>query len=189
MKNKMLFILAVSLAAATSGFGQSKTVTNADLSKYKEKRLQAEREYRENYAKWGMPSPEELEQEREKSKVEREELSAKLRADRLEKERLEARRAEMEAEARARNASTVVVIPQADGSYIYSYGPYGYGGWGRGNGRYFNNYGYSQRGYFAGGQFWAQPQRPRYPAFSAPKRGYYGGRRGIPGRPGFVRPR
>ena len=51
-------------------------------------------------------------------------------------------------------------FPQADGSYIYSYGPYGYGGLGRRNGRYFNSYGYS-RGYFGGGQFWAQPQRPQ----------------------------
>lgn len=188
MKNRMLVILALSLAAAGSGVAQTKTVTNADLSKYREKRLQAEQEYRENYAKWGMPSPEELEMEREKSRADRENLSAKLRADRLEKERLEARRAEMDADARARNASTVVVIPQADGSYIYSYGPYGYGGLGRRNGRYFNSYGYS-RGYFGGGQFWAQPQRPRYPAFDPGRRGYYGNRRGTPGRPGFTRPR
>ena len=188
MRNKMLFILAIGLVAAGSSVGQTKTVTNSDLSKFKEKRLQAEREYRENYAKWGMPSPEELEKDRERSRVEREELAAKLRADRLEIERLEARRAELDAEARSRNSSTLVVVPQADGSYIYSYGPYGYGGWGRRNSRVFDNYGYS-RGYFAGGQFWAQPQRPRYPAFSAPKRGYYGRPRGIPGRPGFIRPR
>ena len=66
MKRKVLFILCsifitVSFASAQSA---KRTVTNTDLEKFKQKRLNAERDLRENYEKLGFPSPEELEKQR-----------------------------------------------------------------------------------------------------------------------------
>lgn len=95
MKEKMLLLLCLSILAAVPAFAQTKTVSNADLEKFRQKRLQAEKEYRENYAKLGFQSPEELERQIEKSRVEREELSSRLTAERLQKEQAEAARAEI----------------------------------------------------------------------------------------------
>ena len=64
MKNKTAVFLSFILAFSFSAFAQTKTVTNADLEKFRQKRLQAEREYRENYERLGFPSPEELESKR-----------------------------------------------------------------------------------------------------------------------------
>ncbi|MBK9768953.1 MAG: hypothetical protein IPP63_19145 [Chloracidobacterium sp.] len=68
---------------------QNKTVTNADLEKYWQARLAADREYRENYERLGMPSPTELDRRREQSRIETERLSEKLRSAELERERLD----------------------------------------------------------------------------------------------------
>lgn len=65
MKERILLILSLILAAPALIFAQTearKTVTNADLEKFRQKRLQAEADYRANYKKLGMPSPEELEE-------------------------------------------------------------------------------------------------------------------------------
>lgn len=160
-------------------FGQTKSVTNAQLEKFRQERLKAEKEYRENYERLGMPSPEELERRREQSQKEMEELSAKLRAERLERERIEA-----EQEAARINylnsQSGVVVepsyVPFASSTYVpfesysYSYGyPYYYPRY-RFPYRKFRPRG--QTGYFAGGQFWPTPapdNRPR-PMFRRPTR-------------------
>ena len=48
------------LAIPELGISQTRTITNADLEKYKQKRLAAEKELRENYRELGFPSPEEL---------------------------------------------------------------------------------------------------------------------------------
>lgn len=67
MKERILLVLSLILVAAGFVFAQTparKTVTNADLEKFRQKRLKAEADYRANYKKLGMPSPEEL-QERE----------------------------------------------------------------------------------------------------------------------------
>lgn len=72
--------------------GQTKSVTNADLEAFRQKRLQAEREYRENYSRLGMPSPEELEKRRVEDIKKLEELSEKLRSERLEREARDAER-------------------------------------------------------------------------------------------------
>ena len=90
----MLVLLFSSLLAVFPVFTQTKIVTNADLEKFRQKRLQAEKEYRENYARLGFPSPEELDRQIEKSRVEREELAARLTAERLQREQQEAERAE-----------------------------------------------------------------------------------------------
>jgi hypothetical protein len=157
MWQKPIFVFCLIALSCSFGFSQKRTVTNADLEAYKQKRLQAEQDYRENYARLGFPSPEELDRRREESLKRSEELSAKLRSERLERERLEAARRAM--------TQSSVVYP--------SYYPYGYdntiysGAW-------FNPYSFGRRhffpggrfpgsrfpvqaGYFAGGQFWPPP--------------------------------
>ena len=78
---KHLFILALIFAAANLTIAQTKTVTNGDLEKFRQKRLKAEKDYRENYEKLGFPSPEELERQSEQSKRELAELSRRIEAE------------------------------------------------------------------------------------------------------------
>lgn len=93
---KHLFLLGFILVTSLSVFGQSKTVSNTDLERFKQKRLAAEREYRENYEKLGFPSPEELKRRNEQSFQEMEKLSDKLRVERLARENAEAIREQNE---------------------------------------------------------------------------------------------
>jgi len=134
------------LAAA----GQSRSVTNADLERFRQARLKAEADYRENYAKWGFPSPEELDRRREESRVETEKLAEQLRAERLERERLAMEREANEAAARSLylNQSNGVDYPYESPFFFSS------GGGGRFGRRSLRN---TQTGYFAGGQFWPTP--------------------------------
>ena len=103
MRKRLMFILCLSFIATVSAVAQNRTVTNSDLEKFRQKRLEAERDYRENYARLGFPSPEELEKQIEQSRRERTELSARLRAESLERERLNLERQQIEAEARRNN--------------------------------------------------------------------------------------
>lgn len=64
MKKQIVVFLGLIFAFSSVAFAQMKTVTNADLEKFRQKRLEAEREYAENYKKLGFPSPEKLEQKR-----------------------------------------------------------------------------------------------------------------------------
>jgi hypothetical protein len=89
MKKRLLFILCSIFVAANLASAQTKTLTNSDLEKYRQKRLQAEREYRENYERLGFPSPEELDRQRDQDRKEMSELSDRLRNEKLERERLE----------------------------------------------------------------------------------------------------
>ncbi|MBC7798227.1 MAG: hypothetical protein H7Z37_15250, partial [Pyrinomonadaceae bacterium] len=100
MKKRLWFILIFSFIAAASASAQNRTVTNEDLEKFRQKRLSAERDLRENYERLGFPSPEELEKQIEQSRVERTELSARLRAENLERERITLERQIAEYEAR-----------------------------------------------------------------------------------------
>ncbi|MBC7898721.1 MAG: hypothetical protein H7070_01590 [Saprospiraceae bacterium] len=99
MKEKILFFACLSFLTALCVSAQTKTVTNSDLTKFRNQRLAAERDLRENYVKLGFPSPEELERQREKDAVERETLSARLTAERYERERLAAEQERLEYEA------------------------------------------------------------------------------------------
>src|SRR5687768_11978760 len=92
MKQRSLLVFCIILAVAGFAAGQSKSLTNADLEKYRQERLKAEQEYRETYARLGRPSPEELDRQRDKSLKETLELSESLRAARIESERIEAER-------------------------------------------------------------------------------------------------
>lgn len=84
MKSKFLLILSLILVAASVVSAQKakKTITNFDLEKYRIQREKAEADYRENYAKRGMPSPEELQQREVENARQREELSRRLAAER-----------------------------------------------------------------------------------------------------------
>ncbi len=103
MKKQILFLLSLVFIFTNLVAGQNRTVTNADLEKHRQKRLEAQREYRENYEQLGFPSPEMLEREIEQSRVERSELAARLRAENLEREQLNLERRSTEIEAQNRN--------------------------------------------------------------------------------------
>lgn len=143
MKYKIVFLISIVLLAVISASAQTRSVTNADLEKFRQERLKGEAEYRENYARLGLPSPEELDRRREASRVANEELSQKLRAERLEAERIEAER-----RAWQQQPTYIVIDPGAqyyDEPYFSSYY--------RGRGRLPRQLP-QQNGYFAGGQFW-----------------------------------
>ena len=155
MRFKITSLICFILATAVSLAAQSKIVTNADLEKYDRERLKNERDYRENYAKLGLPSPEDLERRREQSRIETEQLSAKLRTARLEIERIEAQREVNEQVTRVyQSQSQFASQPQFYGEPFYFWS----------NGRRYGrsvvrqSY-YQQPGYFAGGQFWPTGSR------------------------------
>jgi hypothetical protein len=122
MNKRLLFILVFSFIAAVSVSAQTRTVTNDNLEKYRQKRVAAERDLRENYERLGFPSPEELEKQIEQSRVERSELAARLRAENLERQRLdlERQRAENEARIRSYHVQNHNYSGHAD-DYFYNY--------------------------------------------------------------------
>ncbi len=162
MRKKLLFCFCITLLTVTVASAQSsRPITNLDLQKYRDSRIAAEKELRENYETLGFPSPEELERRREKSRVETEELAAKLRTDRIEQERLDAQRERMSRSVTVYNRD---VVRQND-LYLsngYYYSPY--------VNRYPRPRTQGQPGYFAGGQFWptGQAAKPR-PLFIRPR--------------------
>ena len=81
MKKRLLFILCLFFVWENSAAAQTKSVTNKDLEKFRQKRVQTEREYRENYGKLGFPSPEELEKQNAESRRQLSELSQQIEAE------------------------------------------------------------------------------------------------------------
>lgn len=125
MKRGLLFfVVLIATGIGGSAFAQTRTVTNADLEKFRQERLKAEKDYRENYARLGMPSPEELRRRAEQSSKETSELAARLRADELERERLNAERARQ-----AGQFGNVVILNtptrQYSSPYFYAYPGFG----------------------------------------------------------------
>jgi hypothetical protein len=98
-----------------------RTVTNADLAKFRDRRVAAEQEYRDNYERLGMPSPEELIAIRDRDMADRLELAQQLRQARIEKERLalDRERLDLESERLALERET------QDNDYVLAAG---YGG-------------------------------------------------------------
>jgi len=107
MRQRGLFFLCVLIGTAGLAAAQGKTVTNADLEKFKTKRLQADQELKQYYAKLGLSEEDVAKQEAANAK-EREELSARLRASRLEQERLDAAARQQEFEAAGTTFNVVV---------------------------------------------------------------------------------
>ena len=87
MKMRIAFLLCFSLAAVVLTAAQRPTVTNADLAKYEQARVKAEKDLRENYVKLGFPSPEERARRDAADATERAELVARLRHERMTRER------------------------------------------------------------------------------------------------------
>jgi hypothetical protein len=149
MKQRTLFAFCVILGCSGFVTAQSRTVTNADLEKYRQERLKNERDYLENYKSLGLPAPEELERRREQSRLESIELSARLRTERLERERIDAERTASE----WRSVSDSHYPAPPDDRYAPSFytPPYFY------SAGYFPRRGfrrpYVQPGYYAGGTF------------------------------------
>lgn len=156
-KRLFLFVL-ICLAATVCVSAQTRTVTNVDLEKYRQQRLQADREYRENYARLGLPSPDEIDRRLEERRNEMEKLSDKLRVERLAQERLDAS-LEQQRSQLVYGSTPNYYTPEYDGGFLSS----GYGIRNRGfrRVRQFRQ----PSGYFAGGQFWESPPPAIYPAF------------------------
>ena len=126
-------LIAVLLASVSAVFGQSRTVDNFTLDKYKQQRLAAEKDLRENYAKLGFPSPDELQRQREKDEDDKVELLYKLREERLERERIALERERIAAETATSQVPPSVII---DGGSYYPYQPYAAGGYSYGGRRH-----------------------------------------------------
>ena len=120
-KAALMFGVVISMAVA--GFGQ-RTVTNATLEKFQQKRLAAERDYRENYARMGFPSPDELERQHQADMTARLQLAEQLRQARLAEERLELERESLDA-ARLDEDTEVAEYPTYYGGFVTGIGGFG----------------------------------------------------------------
>ncbi|HLM61785.1 MAG TPA: hypothetical protein VK308_13345 [Pyrinomonadaceae bacterium] len=134
MRKRLLFVLVFSFIAAVSLSAQTRTVTNENLEKYRQKRVAAERDLRENYERLGFPSPEELQRQIEQTRAERAELAERLRAENIERERLNIERQRAVNEARSLDyqrqteSHSTGSYPAGERNTIFSYGyaPYGF---------------------------------------------------------------
>jgi hypothetical protein len=154
MRTLYVFCLIIGVAFTVAAQTRARNVTNADLERYRSARVNAERDLRENYARLGFASPEEMERRREKNRQETLELAQRLRSERLEEERLNAHQ---------NTVTRVAYVPAQVSVGGGFYGtPFLTTTWGmpwwdarhhRRHGRLFR-VPFQQSGYFAGGQFW-----------------------------------
>ena len=136
-----LFGLVLSLALVSAA--QVRTITNSTLQKFQEQRIAAQQEYRDNYARLGFPSPEELDRQRDEDMASRIELADQLRHARLEKERLELERRSLDIQAFTAEAQAAESYYNREYGREYAgYPVAGYGGYG--------GYGYGYGGYYGG---------------------------------------
>ena len=158
MKKQIAVLLSLIFSLSLVSMAQTKTVTNADLEKFRQERLKAERDYRENYERLGFPSPEELEQQREEDRVRREELAAQLKAERLQREAIQAQNEQNQAIYRQNQYLQNIANQNYSTGGVY-YGGYGYYPYGntKYRGGYFNTrrYGgiYNDRNVFPNGRY------------------------------------
>jgi hypothetical protein len=111
MKNLILLIICV-LFAGNSVFAQRKNITNASLEKYKQNRLKREADYRANYKKLGLPSPEELAQREVEEQKKVDEYTAKAR--------LRKQQNQSNFQARANTLRTELAATDAEMNYLRS---------------------------------------------------------------------
>lgn len=122
MKKQILLILSLILFLTTFSFAQTtRTVTNSDLEKFRQKREQADAEYRATYKQRGLPSPEELEQREVVRQKELAEYAARAR---------EIQRQEDEIQSRQPQRVVIQTPYYSNGqaSYYYTQEPFYYGG-------------------------------------------------------------
>ena len=134
MKKKTVLFLSFILSFSVLAFAQKKTVTNADLEKFRQQRLEAEKNYRENYERLGFPSPEALERKRVTDEQNLIEFSQQLETQRLQREAIQA---DLENQSRFLQNQYQPLPDYTNynsGAYIYGggYFPFNYG---------YNNYG------------------------------------------------
>lgn len=148
---KITAVLIVVFSAVFVAEGQRapRTVTNAELAKFRDRRVAAEQEYRDNYQRLGMPSPEDLDAMRDRDMADRLELAQQLRQARLDRERLELDRERLQHDADRLAFETRIANQQAAYPEFGGYG--GYGG-------FYGGYGYP--GYYGGGSFSGYFGRP-----------------------------
>lgn len=146
MKKRLLFILCSIFI--TVGFVSAqtakRTVTNADLEKFRQKRLAAEKSYRDNYERLGFPSPEELEARNEQDRKELSELSARIEKENFQLEQFR----RMEANQREQETLRIIQYNQGAGYGNGYYSPFysgGFVGYGFSNGYYNNDFGRNGR--------------------------------------------
>jgi len=125
MKFYTVFAVGLVLSAVSAVSAQSKTITNIDLEKYKTARLQAEKDLRENYEKLGFPSPDELAKQQAEDEKARVILLDKLRAERLERERIDAENRRSQAAMASTIQPQIIVERQDNSGYLYGYTQYG----------------------------------------------------------------
>ena len=140
MKLGLSLLLLLSVFAGAHVSAQRRTVTNAELEKFKQKRLQAEQDYNDNFDRMGFPSPEELQRQIEQGRADSLALSERLAAERIERERLQIERDRLAIErenlALERQAMEYAnrpdYSPLNDGYYGLGFpGYYNFGGHGR----------------------------------------------------------
>ncbi|HEY2847091.1 MAG TPA: hypothetical protein VGI80_04685, partial [Pyrinomonadaceae bacterium] len=82
MTQRLFFVLCLVSLTAVAGFAQARrTVTNADLEGYRQARLDAERQLREEYSRLGFASPEERAKQNAESEQQLFELSDRLKQE------------------------------------------------------------------------------------------------------------
>ncbi len=97
-----------------------RTVTNTDLEKYREARVKADEDYRQNYKRLGRPSPEELEQWEAERQKRLSELSLQLQTQRRQEEYFELLRAA----AAANSEPQIFYLPGSTEIYQFGYAPF-----------------------------------------------------------------
>jgi hypothetical protein len=122
---KSLCIVILSLTAAFSAFAQTKTITNSDLEKYRQKRVESEKKLKEDYARMGFPSPEEIEKQNAQRRFRMEQYSDQLRQQSL----------QLQNDFAAQANALLTQIASIDAQINYLRG--------NGNGSYNQNFGYS----------------------------------------------
>ena len=175
------------LAMVTFGVAQVPTIDNFTLEKYQKQRVAAQRDYEQNYARMGFPSPEELDRQREADMNARLQLADQLRQARLEQQRidiqsrgLDIQAASIENEREAREAQYANNYGSEAAAYGggYGYGS-GYGGYysgGYGGGYDYGRYGRGPIGrYRDGNGIW-----PVFGGYRATAVGVYPNNSGIP---------
>lgn len=159
MKKQILLFLGFIFISAYVAPAQKRIVTNADLEKFRQTRVRAEQDYRENYQKLGLPSPEELEKRREQNRRELSELSERLQIESAEREQRQREDEYRQAQARFLLVNSNQYNQAGYGGSGYypfgfsgAYSFYGYSGGFYGG--YHNNNRFGRRRNFGGGNFY-----------------------------------
>lgn len=173
MRSRSCFVLVSIFVFAGLSIAQ-RSVTNADLEGYKDQRIRAQQDLRENYSRLGFPSPAELKRREEERNRHIDSLTSRLRQQDLDETRIN--REYESAFARSQpqviiqqpeqpeNPYTTGEIPYGFPGYTYGVPNYGYDIFGipRGYGRYPSSRGWggyppyltTPQGYSSGGVFW-----------------------------------